>query len=87
MFWFVEVQWAHSLVVGWSMMLGEVVSIVVGARLPVDVVLALLDSVSKPVIAHVKSFGASLFDCASEDALGTGIVSLKGGASFGLGMA
>ena len=55
MVWFVEVQWAHSLVVGWSMMLGEVVSIVVGSRLPVDVVLALLDSVPKPVIAHVKS--------------------------------
>ena len=44
--------------------LREVIRKVVTARFPMDYELALLDSVSNPVKAHVNGFGPFLFDSA-----------------------
>ena len=66
-------------------MLAQVVSLVGGARAPVDSELALLDAVLEPVEAHVDGLGTTLFDCAVHDALCAFVVGLDG--SGGLGMA
>jgi hypothetical protein len=47
---------------GWGMVLGKVVGDIVFTGTPMNYELALLDSVADPVIAHVYSFGATLFD-------------------------
>jgi len=48
-------------VTGGRVVFGEVISIIVGAALPVDDELALTDA--DPVIAHVDGFGTALLDC------------------------
>ena len=59
-------------------MLAQVVSLVGGARAPVDSELALLDAVLEPVEAHVDGLGTTLFDCAVHDALCAFVVGLDG---------
>ncbi len=66
-------------------MLAQVVSLVGGARAPVDAELALLDSVLEPVEAHVNGLGTTLFDCAVHNAFCAFVVGLDG--SDGLWMA
>ena len=56
------------------MMLGEVISKVVGPSLPMDDKLVLGDAVADPIEAHVDSFGSALFDGVVGYALGTFIV-------------
>ena len=56
------------------MVLGEVVSQVVGSFLPEDLELVLGYSISDPVESHVDGFGALLFDCAVGYALGALVV-------------
>ena len=59
-------------------MLAQVVSLVGGARAPVDAELVLLDAVLEPVEAHVDGFRTALFDCAVHDALSAFVVGLDG---------
>lgn len=81
---FMQVGGSHSAMVGRGVVLGVVVSKVCGSRFPLDMILALLDSVLEPVEPHVNSFGAMLFDCVVEDAIGTGIVNLERGGWLGM---
>ena len=50
-----------AMVFGW-MVLGKVISAVEGAFAPINVVLALANTVADPVEAHVNGFGAALLD-------------------------
>ena len=58
------------------MVFAEVIGEVRGSWGPVDVVLALVDSVLEPIEAHVYGLGASLFDLAVGDAGGSGVIHL-----------
>ena len=49
-----------------------------------DYELALLDSVSNPVKAHVNGFGPFLFDSVIGDTFGTGVVGLNGSGWLGV---
>ena len=69
---------AHATMMAGGVMLGEVVSKIVGPGLPVDKKLALSDAVADPVEAHVNCFGSSLFDSVIDDAFSSGIVSFDG---------
>ena len=73
-----KVQVSYLSVMGWRVVLGEVISKVGAARSPVEVVLILFYPVLEPVEAHVNGFGAALFDRVSEDAVGYLIVSFEG---------
>ena len=59
-------------------MFGEVVAVIIFAALPIDFELTLANPISHPVKAHVDGFGAPLFHCVVDDALGTGVVCLDG---------
>jgi hypothetical protein len=72
-----------GLVVRGREMLGVVVSIVGTARFPMDTELALSDTVTDPIEAHVDGFGASLFDFVIDDAFGHCIVSFDGCCRLG----
>ena len=58
------------------MMLGKVVRFVEAAALPIDMELALADTIANPVEAHIDSFGTLLFDSVVGDAGGSAVVSL-----------
>ena len=60
--WYMEVCGAHIDVMGWGVVLRVIVSQIGGPWAPVDVKVALLDSVFKPIEGHVDCFGAFLFD-------------------------
>ena len=79
-----QVGGSHPAMMSWGVVLGVIVSKVGGTRFPVDMVLALLDSVLEPVESHVNGFGATLLDCVVEDAVGTGIVNLERGGWLGM---
>ena len=79
-----QVFGAHATMVSWSVMLAQVVSLVGGARAPVDTELALLDAVLEPVEAHVNGFRTALFDCAVHDALSAFVVGLDGSGRLGV---
>ena len=74
----VKVDGTHFTVVGGRVVLGEVVTFVVLARLPKNVKLALSDTIMDPVKAHVNGLGPFLFHCVIYDSFSTGIVSLDG---------
>ena len=67
-----------NVVAGW-VVLGEVVSTVGGASLPVHAKLALADPVSDPVKSHIHGFGSLLFDGVIGNAISNCIVGLYGG--------
>ena len=71
-----EVDGAHSAVVGGGMMFGEVVAVVVFAWGPKDLELALADTVADPIEAHVNCFGALLLDGVIDNSLSAGVVRL-----------
>ena len=73
-----DVDWAHCAVVGGRVVLGEVVSEIAGAFVPVDSELVLVHRVADPVEAHVDCFGAALFDSVVDDAFGCFVVGLDG---------
>ena len=79
-----EVERTHALVMGWGMMLGDVVGHVFGPGGPENGKLALADAIAEPVETHVDGFGAALFNCVVEDAFGTFIVRLDGGGRLGV---
>ena len=64
------------------MVFGEIVGIVLVAGFPVDTELALVDTVSDPVVAHVHGFGASDFDSVVGNAFRCGVVSLDWGGTW-----
>ena len=63
----VKVAGTHFPVMGGRVVLGEVVTFVVLARLPKDVKLALSDTITDPVKAHVNCLGPFLFHCVIYD--------------------
>ena len=82
---FVEEDRSHELVVSRQVVFAEVVSMVLGTRLPKDVEVPLFDAIAHPVETHVHGFGPPLADGIVQDAFGACIVHLDGGC--GLGMA
>ena len=54
----------------------EVITVVIFSRCPKHSELALADTVTNPVKAHVNCFGSFLFDCVVDDAFGTSVVGL-----------
>jgi hypothetical protein len=72
----------HQFMMGWGMVLGKVVGKIVFTGMPVNYELALLDSASDPVKAHIYGFGATLFDRFIGDASGACIVDLYGCGSL-----
>jgi hypothetical protein len=69
---------AHTAMVSGCVVLGHIVCEVSSSRAPVDMELALVDTVFEPVEAHVNGFGSLLLDSAGEDALCYFVVSLEG---------
>jgi hypothetical protein len=63
------------MVIG-SVMFGEVILFVVGARSPVDFKLVLFDSILDPVETHVHRFGFALSDLFVGETMGGGVVNL-----------
>ena len=61
-----------------GMMLGEVISLVVASRLPIDVKLALPDAIADPVKPHVDCLGTLLFDGVIGNAGSGTVVGLDG---------
>ena len=49
-------------VMGWWMLLGEIIGIIIRSFSPVDDELALSDPIADPVKAHVHRFGSLLLD-------------------------
>ncbi len=74
----VQVDGPHLPVVYCRMVLTEVVCQVGGAWAPVDVVLALVNTILEPIKTHVDGLGASLLDGSGEDALRREVVGLQG---------
>ena len=56
------------------MVLGEVVSAIIAAALPVEVELFLVDTVAEPEVSHVKGFGSFESDVGVKDTVGCGVV-------------
>ena len=72
-----------AMVFGW-MVLGKIIGAVEGAFAPIDVVLALANTVADPVEAHVDGFGAFLFYRIGNDTSGGAVVGLDGGGWLGM---
>jgi hypothetical protein len=71
------------LVVRRGMMFGEIITMVGGARSPMNKKLFLRDTVAQPVEAHVDCFGAFLFDGSGYNAESTFVVGLDGSRRLG----
>ena len=69
-----EVNGAHEAMMGWWVVLCEVVGLVVGAGAPVEVEFLLLYSVFEPVVSHVDGFGSALFDSVVGDACSGSVI-------------
>ena len=65
------------------MVLCVVIPVVGFARCPVDMEVALADTVANPTEAHVDSFGAALFDCVVGYALDCAVVCGEHGGRLG----
>ena len=65
-------------------MLGKVVRFVEAAALPIDMELALADTIANPVEAHVDRFGALLLDGVVGDAGSSAVVGLEGRRRLGV---
>jgi len=74
----------HEAMMGWGVMLGKVVSQIVGATAPMDKELLLLDVIADPIKAHVNGLGTPLPDGVINDTGGTGIVCLNGCGRLGV---
>ncbi len=67
---------------GWSVMFGEIIGIVVKAASPVDDEFAVGNAVFDPVETHVDGFGSALFDGVVGNSGSAGIIGLDGGGSL-----
>jgi len=65
------------LMMGFWVMLGEIVSFVGGARSPEDVILALANMIANPIKLNANGFGPFLFDVIVGNSSGCGIVGLN----------
>jgi hypothetical protein len=81
---FKQVAWAHQFMMGWGMVLGEVVGEIVFTGRPMNYELVLLDSVADPLKAHVDGFWATLFNRFIDDASCACIFGLDGCGSLRL---
>ena len=68
---------AHEFVMGWRMMFGKIIGTVGFPRGPVEVKLLLSNAIFEPVVTHVKGFRLFHADLSMENAVSSGIVSLK----------
>ena len=73
-----QVDGTLAAVMGRRMVLGEIVGMILTARLPIDLEVALADTVSHPIKAHVDGFGAALLDLVIDDPFCRGIVRFDG---------
>jgi hypothetical protein len=81
---FQKVPASHQAMVGGGMMLGEVISKVIGALTPVHTEVSLGDSVFEPVETHINGLRVTLFDSVIENTCSTCIVSLYGSGRLGM---
>jgi hypothetical protein len=75
----VQKRGALLAVVGGRMVLGVVITMVVGPRAPVDKELALAGPVLDPIKSHVDGLRSFLFDGVIRKAFRSGVVDLQGG--------
>ena len=71
-----EVSGADQAMMGRGMVLGKVISEVLGARTPIHDVVSLADTILYPIKAHVHGFGLALAGGPVGDAGCAGVVSL-----------
>ena len=71
-----EVSGADQAMMGHGMVLGKVISKVLGARTPIHDVVSLADTILYPIKAHVHGFGLALVGGPVGDAGCAGVVSL-----------
>ena len=71
-----EVSGADQAMMGCGMVLGKVISEVLGAGTPIHDVVSLADTILYPIKAHVHGFGLALAVFPVGDAGGAGVVSL-----------
>ena len=72
-----EILIAHEFVVGWWVVLGEIIGSVSFAGGPIEIELTLCNAIFEPVIAHIKGFGFFHSHLSLQDAGGSGVVSFK----------
>ena len=73
-----QVVRTHKSVMSRGMVLGEVISKIVSAFMPMDNKVALRNVIFDPVKPHINGFGMTLFDSVIEDTSSTSIISLDG---------
>ena len=78
-----KVEWSHLAVVGWRMVLGEIIGEIISALLPMDAKLALSDTIAYPIESHVNGPRSALFDGVVGNSIGDCIVSLDWGGWLG----
>ena len=69
-----QVVGSNFSVMDGGMVLCVAIPVVGFARYPVDMEVALADTVANPIETHVDCFGAALFDCVVCDAFGGAVV-------------
>ena len=74
--WRMDVVRTNSFVVRGRMMFGEVITVIIAARFPMDLKLGLLDAILQPVKTHVDGLGAFLLDGGVQNTGSTLIISL-----------
>jgi hypothetical protein len=74
----VKIVGAHELMMCGGVVFGVVITLVVGARAPVDEKLSLIDSITNPIKSHVHGAGSALFDGVTGDPGCCGVVCFDG---------
>jgi len=72
------------LMMGCGVMFGEIISPIGDPGFPVDVELALVGAITKPIEAHVHGFRSLLFDHVIDNPAGSVVVSLQGRGRLGM---
>jgi hypothetical protein len=67
----------HEFMMGWRMMFGKIIGTVGSPGGPVEVKLLLSNAIFEPVVTHVKGFRFFHMDLSMENAVSSGIVSLR----------
>ena len=72
--WLIQIFTVHDLMVGWSMVFGEIVSAIKGSGCPVYIKVFLTHAIADPIVSHVHGLGAFPFDRVVGDAIGSVVV-------------
>ena len=79
-----EVVGSHVMMMGWGMVLREIIGKIISTLSPMNNKHPLRHPVPDPVKVHVDRFGSALFHCAIGDASGAGVIGLDRGGWLGM---